>query len=298
MPSAEHDAMVEQIVASGRRTPESAPDASVLEETRAAEVSSAAPILDDLSVRDTRVGDVPCLVVTPLGVEPVGTVVFAHGGGYIWMRAATHLTVVAEIVRASGCRGVNVDYRRAPEHPYPAAVDDLVAVHRGLLAEGVASSRIVFAGESAGGGLAVAGLVALRDDGVPLPAAVVAISPWTDLAVTGRSADTADDPIVSGRALRMMADLYLAGADPRSPTASPLYADLRGLPPLLVQVGTRESLLDDARRLAERALAHGVDVTLHEFDGVVHMWVVTGPRIPEAQAAFAEIGDFVREHLG
>ena len=222
---------------------------------------------------------------------------FVHGGGYIWMRARTHLAVAAALVRESGCRCVSVDYRRAPEAPYPAPVDDLVAVYRALLADGIAPARIAFAGDSAGGGLVIAGLVALRDAGVALPAAGVSISPWTDLAVTGASADLADDPIVSGTALRMMADVYLAGADATSPTASPLYADLRGLPPLLVQVGTRESLLDDARRLVERAREHGVDVSLHEFEDVVHMWVVIGPEIPESQAAFAEAGAFVREHV-
>ena len=126
---------------------------------------------------------------------------------------------------------MSVEYRRAPEHPYPAPVEDLTAVYRGVLDEGVPADRIAFAGDSAGGGLVVAGLVALRDAGETLPAAAVSISPWTDLAVTGSSADTADDPIVSGPALRMMAKLYLDGADPRSPTASPLYADLDGLPP-------------------------------------------------------------------
>ena len=221
---------------------------------------------------------------------------FVHGGGYIWMTARTHLLVVAALA-ASGCRCVSVDYRRAPEHPYPAPVEDLLAVYHNLLDQGVPASQIVFAGDSAGGGLVVAGLVALRDAGATLPAAAVSISPWTDLAVTGPSADTADDPIVSGNALRMMAALYLDGADPRSPTASPLYAALDGLPPLLVQVGTRESLLDDARRLVDRARDAGGDVTLHEYEDVVHMWVVMGPEIPESVAAFAEAGAFVRHHL-
>jgi acetyl esterase/lipase len=192
---------------------------------------------------------------------------------------------------------VSVDYRRAPEHPYPAPVEDLLEVYGALLDGGETSERVAFAGDSAGGGLVIAGLVAVRDTGLPLPAAGVSVSPWTDLAVTGASADTADDPIVSGPALRMMADLYLAGADPRSPTASPLYANLHGLPPLLVQVGTRESLLDDARRVVVRAQEHGVDVTLHEFEDVVHMWVVIGPDIPESQEAFAEAGAFIRARL-
>ncbi len=292
--------MVEQIIATGQRTPEARPTAEMLTAMRAAEGATTTSAPDDLVVVDGDIGGVPCLTVTPRDSDTngtIGTIVFVHGGGYIWMRAHTHLAVAYALVRESGCRCVSVDYRRAPEAPYPAPVDDLVAVYRALLADGIPPARIAFAGDSAGGGLVIAGLVALRDAGVALPAAGVSISPWTDLAVTGASADVADDPIVSGVALRMMADVYLAGADPTSPTASPLYADLRGLPPLLVQVGTRESLLDDARRVVERARQHGVDVRLHEFDEVVHMWVVIGPEIPESQAAFAEAGAFIRAHL-
>jgi acetyl esterase/lipase len=250
-----------------------------------------------MRVEDATLGGVPCIVVAPAAGEPDGTIVFVHGGGYIWMTARTHLPVAAALVRASRCRCVSVDYRRAPEHPYPAPVEDLVAVYRSLLDDGVAADEMAFAGDSAGGGLVVAGLVALRDAGTALPAAALSISPWTDLSVTGASADTLDDPIVSGTALRMMASMYLDGASPTSPTASPLYADLTGLPPLLVQVGTREALLDDARRLVERARRAGVDVTLHEFADVVHMWVVLGPDIPESLEAYREAGAFIRAHV-
>lgn len=297
-PSPEHEEMVEQIVANGQRTPEERPSSELLTAMRDAETGQPAALPPELEVEERIVGGVPCLVVTRPGATPAGTVVFVHGGGYIWMRAHTHLAVAGELVRTTGCRCVSVDYRRAPEDPYPAPVEDLLAVYRALLDGGEAAARITFAGDSAGGGLVIAGLVAARDAGLPMPAAGVSISPWTDLAVTGASADTADDPIVSGTALRMMADVYLDGADPTSPTASPLYADLRGLPPLLVQVGTRESLLDDARRVVERARDHGVDVTLHEFEGVVHMWVVIGPDIPESREAFAEAGSFIRARLG
>jgi monoterpene epsilon-lactone hydrolase len=299
VPSVEHDAMVEQIIATGQRTPEQPPTTELLATMREAELVDADPdpAPSGATVTDETIGGVPCVVVTPDDAEPIGTIVFVHGGGYIWMRARTHLAVAAALVRTSGCRCINVDYRRAPEHPYPAPVEDLVAVYGALVDRGDASERVAFAGDSAGGGLVIAGLVAVRDAGLPLPVAGVSVSPWTDLAVTGASADTADDPIVSGPALRMMAGVYLAGADPRSPTASPLYADLHGLPPLLVQVGTRESLLDDARRVVGRAREHGVDVTLHEFEDVVHMWVVMGPDIPESQEAFAEAGAFIRARL-
>jgi len=296
MPSAEHEAMVARIVASGMRTPEEA-DPALITAMRDMEFATPRPEIPDMRIADIEYGGVPCLEVTPVDGATSGTVVYVHGGGYIWMRAATHLAVAAAFVRATGCRCISVDYRRAPEHPFPAPVEDLVAVYQALLEAGEPAGSIGFAGDSAGGGLVIAGLVALRDAQLPLPAAGVSISPWSDLAVTGASADTVDDPIVSGNALRMMAGIYLAGADPRSPTASPLYADLAGLPPLLVQVGTRESLLDDARRVAAHARAAGVDVTLTEYEDVIHMWVVSGPDIPESLAAYREAGEFVLAHL-
>jgi acetyl esterase/lipase len=304
MPSTEHEEMVARIVASGMRTPEEA-DPELIRAMRDAELAAPPPEVDDVEVRDVVVGGVPCLEVLPRRAPTAstldrtldGTLVYVHGGGYLWMGAATHLAVAAAFVRETGLRCISVDYRRAPEHPFPAPVEDLVAVHRALLDAGEPAARIAFAGDSAGGGLVVAALVALRDGGTPLPAAAVSISPWSDLAVTGASADTADDPIVSGNALRMMAGIYLAGADPRAPTASPLYADLTGLPPLLVQVGTRESLLDDARRLVAKARAAGVDVTFTEYEDVIHMWVVSGPDIPESLAAYREAGAFLETHL-
>jgi monoterpene epsilon-lactone hydrolase len=297
MPTPEHETLVAQIVATGQRTPEEPPDPTALAAMREAERAAELVAPPSVDVADASIGGVPCVVLSPRDAAPVGTIVYVHGGGYIWMSARSHVLVAAAIVGPSGCRCVSVDYRLAPEHPYPAPVEDLTAVHRALLAAGESAGRIAFAGDSAGGGLVLAGLVALRDAGDPLPAAAVSISPWTDLAVTGASADTADDPIVSGAGLRMMAGVYLAGADPTSPTASPLYADLSGLPPLLVQVGTRESLLDDARRVAARAREAGVDVTLHEFADVVHMWVVLGPELPETRDALGEAGAFVRDHF-
>ncbi len=321
MPSPDHEALVATLIAAGPRTPSVAPTAEAFAASRATESASVPPTPTDLAVQDQVIGGVPCLVVEPRAggamgtvvepraggamgtvVEPrgggVGTVVYLHGGGYIWMTARTHLAVAAALARTSACRCVSVDYRRAPEHPFPAPVEDLVAVYRALVADGTAPEQIALVGDSAGGGLVLCGLVSLRDRGDRLPAAAVCISPWTDLAVTGSSADTVDDPIVDGAGLRMMASVYLAGADPTTPLASPLYADLTGLPPLLVQVGTREALLDDARRIVERARAAGVDVTAHEFEDVIHMWVVMGPELPESIDAFVEAGAFIRARTG
>jgi acetyl esterase/lipase len=296
VPSREHDALVAGLLEAGMRTPEVFPDAESLAAARRAEETTESPLVDGVSITEVDAGNVPALRVVPTGPQPARTVVYLHGGGYIWMTPRTHLAVMAAIARESEARCLGLDYRRAPEHPFPAAVDDTVAAYQWLVDDGVDPRSIVFAGDSAGGGLVLATLVALRDAGVTLPAAAACISPWTDLAVTGASADTIDDPVVSGQALRMMAAVYLHGADAKEPGASPLYADPTGLPPLLIQVGTRESLLDDSRRFVDRARAAGVDVTFVEHPDVVHMWVVFGPELPESRRAFALIGDFVQRY--
>jgi monoterpene epsilon-lactone hydrolase len=298
VPSSEHEAMVRELAAAGPRlraeplTPDEMAVSRTLE--RDAEVP---PVPADVLLDETELGGVPCLSLSPLSGATEMTVVYFHGGGYVFTTARAKLAPVIGLVRATGARFLSVDYRRAPEDPYPAPVEDAAAVYRALLADGTAPSQVAFAGESAGGGLVLCAMIALRDAGVPLPAAGVAVSPWTDLAVTGASADTVDDPVVDGAGLRMMAQMYLAGADPMTPLASPLYADLHGLPPLLVQVGTREALLDDARRVADRARAAGVDVTLAEYPDVVHMWIVFGPELPESHQAFEQAADFLRRHL-
>jgi phosphinothricin tripeptide acetyl hydrolase len=188
------------------------------------------------------------------------------------------------------------DYRLAPEHPFPAAVEDAVSAYRWLMAQRIAPARIVIAGDSAGGGLAVATLLALRDTGVSLPAAGVCISPWVDLTGSGQSyATRADvDPIVTRDGIDRMALAYLAGKDAKAPLASPLFADLHGLPPLLVQVGDAEVLLDDAVQLAARAKAAGVDATLDIWDEMIHVWHWFFPMLDEGQSAIDRIGQFVQ----
>jgi len=227
------------------------------------------------------------------------TILYLHGGGYTVGSIRTHRALVARLAAATGARALVIDYRLAPEHPFPAAVDDAVTAYRWLVESGVAPSGIVVAGDSAGGGLTVALLVALRDAGDPLPAAAVCISPWVDLACTGDSMATraAADPMVQRAPLLSMAEAYLAGRDARTPLASPLYADLRGLPPLLVHVGTAETLLDDATRLAARARAASVAVDLETWEDMIHVWHAFAPVLPESEAAIARVGEWARAHL-
>jgi acetyl esterase/lipase len=224
------------------------------------------------------------------------TLYYLHGGGYVIGSINTHRALIARLSAACEARAFAIDYRLAPEHPFPAAVEDAVTGYRWLLGQGVDPAGLAVAGDSAGGGLTVATLVALRDAGVPLPAAAVCLSPWTDMEGIGESARTraAADPMIDGAHLADGAKLYLGGADPRSPLAAPLYADLSGLPPMLIHVGDAEVLLDDSTRLAERAKAAGVDVTLEVWDHMIHVWQFFAAILPEGQQAIDRIGAFVR----
>ena len=230
----------------------------------------------------------------PTDGETAGTLFYLHGGGYFACSPQTHRAITGGFAR----RGLAVftpDYRLAPEHPFPAAVQDAVAAYRGLLAEGMRADTIAVGGDSAGGGLALALLVSLRDAGDALPAACVLFSPWTDLAGTGATLRTNRnrDAMFPGEGMQRITDPYLGGTDPRTPLASPLYADLQGLPPLLVHVGSDEVLLDDSRRLVERARSAGVNVTLRSWPLVPHVWQLF--RIPEAIASMDEAARFLRD---
>lgn len=252
--------------------------------------------------------DVKCEPVTANGVPaewivaPAAAddrvVLYLHGGGYVVGSINTHRAMVARIGRASQARALAIDYRLAPEHPFPAAVDDAVAAYRWLLDQGYKPARIVISGDSAGGGLVLAALLALRDAGLPMPAAAVPISPWADLEGTGESVKTkaARDPMVNLEGLAGMAKAYIGNQDPRNPLASPIHADYRGLPPMLIHVGEAEILLDDARRVTDKAKAAGVDVELEVWDEMIHVWHVFAKILPEAQQAIDRIGAYVREH--
>ena len=251
----------------------------------------------DLKIQPVNTGGVPAEWVIPPGATAGRTILYFHGGGYVVGGPKGYREMVSHIARAAQAQALVLDYRLAPEHPHPAAVEDAVAAYRWLLESGVKPRRTVLAGDSAGGGLTVATLVALRARGNPLPAAGVCLSPWVDMEITGKSMDTnADaDPLVKRDVVANMATAYLQGQDPRTPLASPLHAQLEGVSPLLIQVGTAETLLDDATRLAERARSAGVDVTLESWPDMIHVWQWFGSFLPEARQAIDRIGEFIRQ---
>ena len=226
-------------------------------------------------------------------------ILYLHGGAYCIGSLHTHGELVARISKASNIKILQIDYRLAPEHPYPAAVEDAVFAYRWLLKNGFSSNNIVIAGDSAGGGLAIAALVKLCDLGEPLPAAAVCLSPWTDLKLTGESIKTHiyKDPFIKPAWLQYMANLYIANNDSDLPLISPIYADLNNFPPLLIQVGSDEILLSDSIRLAERARKAGVDTTLEIWDNMWHVWHFFAGKMPEANTALNHIGSFIRKHI-
>jgi epsilon-lactone hydrolase len=233
------------------------------------------------------------------GSEEASVILFLHGGGYNAGSCKTHRALAARVAQAAGARALLVDYRLAPEHPCPAAIEDAVQAHCWLLQQGILARQIAVVGDSAGGGLALAALVALRDRGIELPAAAVLLSPWLDLALRGESMQTRAhlDPLTSYADLHRAALLYLGGLEPDDPRASPLYADLHGLPALLIHAGDHEVLRSDATRLAEKATAAGVPVQLEIWEEMWHVWHAWADELPEARAAIAQVGQFIRRHL-
>ena len=221
-----------------------------------------------------------------------------HGGGYVIGSAPLYRDFTWRIGAAARASVLYFDYRLAPEHPFPAALDDAVTVYR-WLAGRIDPRRIVFLGDSAGGGLALGTLYRLRDEGLPLPAATVAISPWTDLALTGPSlrSNAAADPMLDATRLPAFADFYLAGADARHPYASPLHGDASGLPPTLIQVGSDEILRDDALRMAARLQEAGCDAEIEVWPRMPHAWHLYARILPEGRAAIARAGHFVQDRL-
>jgi monoterpene epsilon-lactone hydrolase len=255
---------------------------------------------DGVTRSDVRLGGRPAVEVDPHADRRPGTILYLHGGSFSLGSPETALALTAHLVERTGVRAVSVDYRLAPEHPFPAAIEDCVAAYRELLDGGLPADQIVFAGDSAGGGLTVTTTLAARDAGLPMPAGIVAFSAGLDHTRSGASIHTKDgiDPLFTASGLRRTGDLYLAGEDPAQPLLSPaVMADLTGFPPVLLQVGTNELLLDDSVRLADRARAAGVDVVLDVVADVPHVFPAFVGLIDEADEAIDRAALFITQRL-
>jgi epsilon-lactone hydrolase len=257
------------------------------------------PVAGDVEHTPTTIGGVNAIDVTIRGIETASTILYFHGGVYVIGSAAQTVPLVSDLARRAHAKAVTVDYRLAPEHPYPAAVDDARAAYEGLLAQGVDPGQIALAGESAGGGLAVATLLALRDAGTPLPSRAFLMSPYADLTLSGETIleRQASDPILTPEGLRLRVPDYVGRADASDPQISPIFGDLTGLPPLLIQVGSREILLSDALRLAGRAAMANVPVTLDVTPGVPHVFQGFAAMLDEGDAALDRAATFLRTQL-
>ncbi|MCY3734044.1 MAG: alpha/beta hydrolase [Chloroflexi bacterium] len=274
-----------------------------LEQMRANMETHAFPATEAATITPVDANGVPGEWVTVAESDPNRRVLYFHGGGYVFGSPLTHRRLCEDIARAGGCAVLNLDYRLAPEHPFPAAVDDAIAGLKFIRANGpngaAAPEATFVAGDSAGGGLTLATLLAARDQGIEQPNAAIAISAWTDLAITGESVTSLadDDPQKSSvPMLENLAAQYLGGADAEDPLASPLYADYSGLPPLLLQVGGAEMLLSDTTRAAGRARTSGLEVVEEVWDEMFHVWHLYAPLLPEGQQAIERIGEYVKQH--
>jgi acetyl esterase/lipase len=257
------------------------------------------PVPDDVDQKPTTIGGVDAIDVSIRGLETAGTILYFHGGVYVIGTAVATVPLVSDLARRTHANVITVDYRLAPEHRFPAAVDDAVAVYKGLLAQGVHAGQIALAGESAGGGLAVATFLTLRDSNVRLPSSALVMSPYADLTLSGETivGKATIDPILTPEGLRLRVQDYVADGDASDPRISPIFGDLRGLPPLLIQVGSNEILLSDAVRLAGRAAQDDVPVTLDVTPGVPHVFQGFAALVDEASAALDRAGTFLRTQL-
>ena len=260
------------------------------------EMMTSVPLPDDVKATPGRLGGVPVVTVDTPESDPSTVLLYFHGGGYVLGSAADSVGLAADVARRAGARAISVDYRLAPENPFPAAVEDAVAAYRALLDDGPA--KIAFVGESAGGGLVIAALVAIKEADLPQPSSAAVFSPWVDLTVSGDSAvgKAEVDPALTAEGLRIRARDYLGDTDPASPLATPIFADLTGLAPLLIQAGSHEILLDDALRLAAHAAAHDVRVDLGVWPQVPHVFQGFAALLDEAGAALDEAAASIRAH--
>ena len=298
MPSSEHEALVASLKSRPAGPPPDSIDAMRAGLASLASAFEGIPLPEGVRQEPVTPGGVPGFWFRSADARSDGAMLYLHGGGYVMGSVATHRSLIARLALATGLPVLALDYRLAPEHPFPAAIDDVCTAYRWLRDRGIAAARVVFAGDSAGGGLVLGSLVALRDAGEPMPVAAVALSPLADLELSGDSARSGiDDPMVDVEQTRLMAAAYLgSGPSARDPRASPIQADYKGFPPLLLEVGTREILLDDARRVAEQARRAGVPVELFVGEGLTHVWQLH-PHLPEAAESVARIARFVDRTL-
>lgn len=247
-------------------------------------------------IEATMLGGRPADRLTPAGEISDQVIYYLHGGAYLGGSPRSHRGLLAHFAKAAGCEVVALDYRLAPENPYPAALEDAVAGYRELLAEGIPASRIVIAGDSAGGNLALVTAIALRDAGLPLPAGLVLLSPWTDMSSSGQSMGSRAerDRMLTVLGISKAAETFAAGLPLADPRLSPLFAKLDGLPPTLIQVGDDELLLDDSTRFATAARRAGVDLRIEIEPKLWHVWQALAGWMPEADQAITRMGDFVR----
>lgn len=255
---------------------------------------------EGVSYEKVDAGGVPAIMVTPAGAKTDRVLQYTHGGGYVFCSANSHKRMAGHIAKAIGCRALVLDYRMAPEHPHPAPVNDAVTAYRWLLSQGIKAEHIALSGDSAGGGLVVATLLKLRDDGIAQPAGAVPISPWADMEGAGESMQTraAVDMCVQKPAILQLSALFLAGKSTRDPYASPVYADLKGLAPMYIQVGDEETLLDDSIRLAHRALDAGVEVKLEIYPEMQHIFQICAGYLPQADLAIQRMASWLKPRLG
>ena len=285
---------IREILAASPRPPDLAGRRKRLDD-----VFGSFPLADGAHADPADAGGVPAEWTSTSSADPSRVILYLHGGGYVSGSIASHRSMVSYLGVASGARTLSLGYRLAPEHPFPAACEDALAGYRFLVGSGFDPSRIVLAGDSAGAGLVMATLLALRDEGASMPAGGLLISPWVDVLNSGPSitAKAAVDPMISKAYLDESAGQYLHGVDPRTLKASPLYADLHGLPPLLIQVGTAETLLDDATRLVARAGDANVRAILSVWPEMIHVWHLFHSRLRDARAAINEAGAWMRAAL-
>jgi monoterpene epsilon-lactone hydrolase len=260
---------------------------------------AAIPVPADVTTSSASLGGIPVVNVETAGADSDWVIFYLHGGAYAIGTAASSVGLASDLARRAGARLVTVDYRLAPEHPHPAAIEDAVAAYQGLLESGVSASTIAVAGESAGAGLVAAVLVALKHAGLAQPTAAVLMSPWADLTLSGNSPGTKAtvDPALTPEGLARRAVDYGPDGDPAGEVVSPIFADLTGLPPLLIQAGSHEILRDDATRLAARAAAADVAITLQVTPGVPHVFQGFAAILDETEAALTRAGEFLRAHL-